>query len=166
MKKLLLFLTILCFSSIPLMAEEVQIQHPNPDKEPITLNVPDTYKELKDAYIEMAKLYIGERYDLSQCLDDQQVLLNSIDTLKSEVIEELKTQLDKNEKAIKEIVKTKVKPTAFKAGVFIGAGGRLEDSELKPTIMGMPYIQLFELFNIGITIEYPFELGISLGVQF
>lgn len=166
MKAILLFLTILCFSFTPLIAEEVEIEHPNPDKEPIALIVPEDYDDLKEAYIEMAELYIGERYDLEQCLDDQQVLLDNIDTIKSEVIVELKEQLKKNEETLREIVKEKVKKDPFAIGVFLESGGVLYDSELKPYVQCMPYVQLFETFNIGVEIGYPFSLGVGLGVQF
>ncbi len=166
MNKLLLFLTIIIFSLTPLVAEEVEIEHPNPNKELITLIVPETYDELKEAYIEMAKLYIGERYDLEQCLEDQEKLLHNYDKIKKEVISPLMEQLKKNEKAIEDIAKEKVKKEVFRAGVFISSGGQFQNNKLEPFITGTPYIQLFETFNIGVVVGYPFRIGLGLGVIF
>jgi hypothetical protein len=166
MKKLLLFLTILCFSLTPLVAEEVEIEHPSPNKESITLTVPETYEDLREAYIEMAKLYIGERYDLETCLDDQDKLLKNYDKIKKEVVTPLMDQLKKNEEAIEDIAKQKIKPEVIQFGVFFQTGMQFNDGELSPSFYGMPYVQLFELVNVGVFVGYPLQLGLGIGVEF
>jgi len=166
MKKFLSFLMILYISLNHLTAEEVKIDHPNPNKDPIVLIVPDTYEELKEAYIEMAKLYLGERYDLEQCLSDQEKLFKNYDKIKEEVITPLMDQLKKNEKAIKDIANKKVKIEPFQFGIFLQTGIELKNETIIHTFYGMPYIQLFQTINVGVFIGYPLQLGIGAGVQF
>ncbi len=76
--KRLIFIILISLFSILLYSETIKISTSRGEK---TLIIPDTYTELKIAYIDMAKLYVEERYDHDKTLKQLDNLLEVVDTL-------------------------------------------------------------------------------------
>lgn len=61
-----LILILIFITSMILFSEEVIVETPYKDK--ITLDLPESYDELRELTIQIAELYWGERYDLESTL--------------------------------------------------------------------------------------------------
>jgi hypothetical protein len=65
-------------------SDSVQIEHPREDRA-VTLEIPETYEELREAYIEVSKLYLGERADLEDALEINSELRQRITELEAQI---------------------------------------------------------------------------------
>lgn len=156
---LLLFVSFLVYSD-----DEIILDTPY-DKE-ISITIPESDSGKVDLIKRISELYWSERYDHEKTLEREEKLISVIQDTEEKIVNPLMKQLQKNEKMIEEIAKEKIKTEPFSLGVFIEVSAILNGTDIVPGITTMPYIQLFETVNIGLTISYPFALGIGLGIEF
>lgn len=77
-------LIFVLFSTISATAETIELEHPRKNRT-VELHVPDTYEDLREAYIEMSKLYLGERADHEATLEVNEELRETITDLETRV---------------------------------------------------------------------------------
>lgn len=163
MKKL--FIILLLLITPFLVAQETIILNTPYDKE-VSITIPETEQGKIDLIKNISEMYWEERYDHEQTLKREKELLDINEQMKKNIVSPLMSQLEKNEKAIEEIAKLKLKSDPLQFGVFFQTALLFNNGILNPGFYGMPYLQLFETVNIGLMIGYPFQLGIGLGIQF
>lgn len=168
MKRIILLLTTIVFAITPIFADDIiQIDHPTEDRT-VELTVPSDPNELREAYIEMAKLYLGERVDLEEALkviDNQEAIIEDLTQTVSDLLE----QIDSLHETIK---------------VVRAAGTRdwLNTISLSPTVRLEPdgnglYRQVFgasasygviwrERLYATIGLDFPLGLRAGIGVIF
>ena len=152
MKRIFLIILISLFS-VSLFSEIIKIDTSKGKK---TLIIPDTYNKLKIAYIDMAKLYVEERYDhektlaqLNDMFKVTDILYKSIDKLSS-----VNTQLSKIANSL----------TNKKLFQFFITGG-IKYNVLTPMVypeIGVS-IYFYELFNISLLYQVPTNIEILFG---
>lgn len=119
------------------------------------LIIPDTYDELRSAYIEIASLYIEERYAHEESLDQ-------IDRLLS-LHEEYKSYFHTLESTTQDLIRELSKDQSDFFRLYIGGHYRYNILAPAPNV-GIDFqIQLFESFNIMISYEVPVSFTLSVG---
>lgn len=119
---------------------------------------------LEEAYVQMAGLYLEERYDLEEALGE-------IDNLTEEVskyiveVEDLQREVDllQQENAeLRRLYEEERKPIFIRPIASIGAG--VEDT--MNYVIGSFGIQLLEDWYATTDVQYPLRLGVSVGRTF
>ena len=131
----------------------------------IELVVPAGYT-LEEAYVEMARLYLEERWDHEELLDKSNELTQQVDIY---VQENAQLRLDYNlllddYKHLAELLESKSKVVAVKG--LIGAGATFSESfsVMSPSLkIGA---LLFEKITVETYLSYPFSLGLTVGFIF
>ena len=159
MKKLFLITLLFLLPFAFLTANEVVLDTPFEDE--ITIDIPESKEEMRQLIIDVSELYWGERYDLERSQDHVEELKKDIEKLNKQ-IDNLKVELRNTE----ELLDEKVKPDIFRWGINVSGGIILPTSGQTLTISAMPYLQLFEMINIGIEVGYPLEISGVIGVHF
>jgi hypothetical protein len=164
MKKIICIL--LLFVSYILYGQDDEIVLDTPYEKEISITIPESDEGKINLIKRISELYWAERYDHEKTLEREEKLIYAISDIKEKIVNPLMEQLLKNEKIIEEIAKDKIKTETFSLGVFIEVSAILNGTNIVPGITTMPYIELFETINIGISISYPFALGVGLGMKF
>jgi len=114
MKKLLIF--TICFFILfgifttATFAKTIKIQTPNGEEK--ELYIPDNYNDLKEAYIEMAKLYLSAEYDVDQSLEKINMLLKMLDQIS--ILFDMSQETNKELSAkLQEVIKRKQRENLF-----------------------------------------------------
>lgn len=123
----------------------------------VELNIP-AQEDLRDAYIEMAWLYIEERYDVEELLEENDVLIEDNERLE-EQLKKTEEELEET-RAIADELRKQVDPV-FRNSVGLGAGVVLPQ-EVSPQIWYG--IVLFNTVQINVYAKYPFEIGLQAGI--
>lgn len=119
---------------------------------------------LEEAYVQMAGLYLEERYDLEEALKEIDDLTEEVSDYIVEV-EDLQKEVDilQEENAeLRELYEKERRSQFLRPVASIGAG--IDDSF--HYVQGSFGIQLFESWFATTDIQYPFRLGISIGRTF
>lgn len=160
MKKQVIFFLIFSLVAVIVSAEEPTAEVENPvTGETERVVTPETYAELREAYLEMAELYLGERADLDEAMDtidEQQEALNEAE----ETIAELQRS---NETLIGDLEKES-SPDWFRSQVWVGASNSHNSTTL-PVEVGMDAV-IRERFVIGVGYQPLMNASLRLGVQF
>lgn len=122
------------------------------------LIIPNTYDELRSAYIEMASLYIEERYAHEESLDQIDKLLSLHD--------EYKPYFDMLESTTQDLIRELSKDQSDFLRLYVGGHYRYNILSPAPNIGIDLQLQLFESFNIMISYEVPISLTLSIGGRF
>jgi hypothetical protein len=163
MKKL--FILLLLLITPFLIAQETIVLNTPYDKE-VSITIPETEQGKIDLIKDISEMYWEERYDHEQTLKREKELLDINEQMKKNIVNPLMSQLEKNKRAIDEIVKEKVKIKSLQLGIFFQTAMIFNEGKLSPAFYGMPYLQIFETVNVGLLIGYPFQMGIGLGMKF
>ena len=169
MKKLFLILLLIFIPLCAFTQETVVIDTPY-DRE-ISLDIPQDKDAIVDLLVEVSGLYWAERYDFksySKIKDSNEIkLLNQIDYLKIGLTDSNKVIVDLNEQIMltEKLLDQKLKPTPVSLGVSVGTGIVLSDP-ITFTVTGTPYMLFFDVFTLGLTVGYPLQVGINLGILF
>lgn len=154
MKKLIYF--FLTFSvAFLLPAEEVFVDHPVTGEE-VRLVVPDNYDDLREAYLQMADLYLGERHDLEEALtviDDQKEIVEDAE----ETIKELR----ESNQSLSDTLEAKIRPQPIRLGVIAGYAPR-PMQDVFPISVGAQ-LMLFERGLVGLEYNTAQNFVIKLG---
>ncbi len=133
-------------------------------KGPQVVEIPSGYTTL-EAYLEMSKLYLEERYDLEELQLTVTPLLDSIEQYKKDVkgLEDSNEILIQDYKDLEILYKDKSKVRVFQPTISLGVQqGGIGEIHFHVSFGGI----LFEKIMLQTMISYPFALGISIGVQF
>jgi hypothetical protein len=122
--------------------------------------VPNSYSDLKEAYLTVSKYYFEERYDRQELADLNQRLIDSIDELTDATEDPLK-ELER----AKRMLQKSTKPTALQSTVSVGAAQSLQPPQTTSVNVGYGVL-LWERFSLRVTVGYPFQLGASVGYTF
>ena len=160
MKEILIIGFILSLLGFGIHCETIEIET---SKGPQELFVPETHEELREAYIDMAKLYIEERFDHEDSLNQIEDLFDQVDRAialsrnATDLSQELVADLDKLQKALN-------MPIIFQMYVSLAVG------------KAFLYTQFLDGFYVGlnvtgvileqllISIEYNIPARIQIGV--
>ena len=118
--------------------------------------VPETYEELREAYLDMAKFYQDEKYDHSITLDQVDLLLNRVGMLT-----EMSKDLMGDIKTLKGI------NTSFIQSYFslsVGKDFLNINNPMGGYSVGLNFnIMFLEKFNVLLFYNTPTQLGVGLG---
>jgi len=150
MKKLLIAI-LFCFISTMLFAESYQLPTSQGDKE---LYIPDNPIKLRQAYIDMASLYLEERFDHEKSLDHVDSLLSLTD--------EYKTYFTTLEETTQGLIRELSEDTPDLFRFYLT--GHYRYNFLSPGLnLGIGFqIQIFESLMIGVFYEVPTSVGIRV----
>lgn len=156
MKKCVHIIFILIFTLFPVFSDEVIITTEEGDK---ILIVPENPEELKEAFIEMAILYIGEEIDHRKSLDKIDRLLKVIEGHQTNE-DEYDDIIDLKDEVIKEADKTVI----YKSGVVFGCDFPIfinRDFQFKFGYRGV----ILDKFTFDTIINFPsIGIGIIFGI--
>ena len=136
-------------------AEDYQLQTSEGETE---LYIPDDPTELREAYIDMASLYIEERFDHEKSLKNVENLL----TIQDKYKEYYTTLNTTTNKLIKSLMK-KEKVDLFR--IYFNAIYRYDIITPAPAVGVGVTVQLFESFFVGAFYQFPSSVGISAGIR-
>lgn len=141
-------------AQVPDFIATVDIEH---DGETLELMIPSEYDDLREAYIEMAKLYLGERSDLEQAMEivaDQDriidLLTQNTDTL-VDVQNDLSGLADDLEREKTETFRQVFLADSFYSVENAGFGGSLGFG-----------VVIFERFQAALKVSFPLSVGLQL----
>jgi hypothetical protein len=118
--------------------------------------VPETYEELRDAYLDVSRMYQDEKYDHGLTLNHVDLLLKRMDMLT-----DLSNELMKD---IEDMKKLRVIFSQSYVGLTIGKDFLYMDDPLGGYSMGLNFnIIFFEKLNVNIFYHAPSELGFGIG---
>ena len=130
-----------------------------------TVVIPDGYTE-EQAFLEMSKLYLEERFDHEELLGQTENLLASIENYKSEV----QNYMEKNTLLVKEndelvALYKKLSRVRLVTPRLALRGGFSLDTE-EPLIGVSAGVEVLEKLTIMTEVSYPLSLGLQIGVSF
>lgn len=148
------FLLLLClpFSAF---AETYDIE--TPDGTTVKLDIPSSYSALRRAYIEVSKLYIGERHDLEialELIEDQEVIIEDLEEQIEELIDVQDKLLAENESLRNQQI------TPIQQIVSIDSAMKFDRTFIGSGNFGFMF---FESFFVTLKVGYPLSLGLQLG---
>ena len=157
MKKLFIFILLLMLMS-PVFSYTVSTS-----KGDVEVNVPNGMT-LEQAFCEMSRLYLEERWDHEELIEKSQTLSESVDTYIIE-INKLKA---KNKEIISDYEKiVNLYSTATKTKVFEPYIGFAVESDMESNLFGGGFTfggVLFEKFMVQTNILYPWSLQLGLNI--
>lgn len=158
MKRIIL---ILLFIPSLLAAQTFTIETSRGDR---TLTIPENMT-IEEAYQEMASLYLEERYDLEEALDNIDNLTEEVEEYVVEVEdlqEEVDTLQEENEK-LNELYEKEIRTDIVSPIASVGFGIEGDTSYYGSVSVGL---QFFESWFITADVSYPVRLGIGIGRTF
>lgn len=123
----------------------------------VELHMP-AQEDLRGAYIDMAGLYIEERYDVEELLEENDKLIADNERLE-EQLKKTEEELEET-KEIADELRKQINPV-FRSGVGFGVGVVLPQ-EVSPQIWYG--IVLFNRVQVNVYAKYPFEIGLQTGI--
>jgi hypothetical protein len=166
MKRLIFIFTILLFS-FPLIAQESFIIETSEGEKEVV--IPEDMTPT-DAFLEMAKLYWEERYDLEEALKQIDELIPKIEEYQREVarLEEERDKLEEeNEKLVKRYEEALVeaqKPELFIP--YVGIDGGWDFVNDIPAMGIEANLMIKERVIFGVGFDYPLIPRIQFGITF
>ena len=160
MKKLLVFSLVFSLLLSVLGAYTVPTS-----KGDIELIVPDGYT-LEEAYVEMARLYLEERWDHEDLIDKADDLTREIDIYIDEnrALRESYSKLLKDYEKLNSLLEAKSKVVPVQGFLGINASFSERFSVLTPSLKAGVF--LFEKVMLETSLGYPWSLGIGAGFVF
>ncbi len=130
---------------------------------PQVVEIPSGYTEV-EAFLEMSKLYLEERFDLEDIQADVEVLLDSIEQYKRDVkkLDDDKNTLIADYKDLEKLYKKQNKLQIFQPSIMLGTQYSEDVMNAHVFIGGT----LFEKVSVHAMLSYPLAIGIAVGVQF
>lgn len=156
MKRLISFFLVFNILTLFVYGESYVINHQGRE---ITLYIPDSYEELRESYIEVAKLYIGERVDLEESLELNQELIDDL-----QIIKENLKEIEEEFLGYREIMEEALKPKLFSNIITIGTTFDIINGS--PSIKMGYGIEIREKYIIGFKAYFPLSVGVAMGVKF
>lgn len=136
------------FCSFSIFAENVEIET---SKGPQQVYVPETQEELREAYLEMAGMYLEERFDHEATLEREQGLIQDNKDLIADVKE--------LSKELREWINKKTRPDPLQVSLAVYWEKDLLDEQ---TIgLGVDFY-IFEKASIGVFFQLPTTVGARL----
>jgi hypothetical protein len=155
MKKFILTISLILLGTFA-FAETYTLPTSQGDKE---LYIPDDSEELREAYIEMASLYLEERFDLEESLEHSKSLLG--------IHDDYKTYYEKLEDSTQDLIRELSKPEDIDLFRIYWVGGYRYDF-LSPWFnvsLGIQ-LQILESIIIGLSYEVPTSVRITISERF
>lgn len=155
MKKLLAYFLVFSVSTT-ILAEEVHIDHPVTE-EPVRLVVPEDYDALRSAYLQMARLYLGERHDLEEALD----IIEENDGVIAELEDQVDSLMESNQELENELG-SEIRPDPLKLQPMAGVGYDFIESKRKYSA-GLQ-ASIFDTFIVGLQYSTPITVSLLIGM--
>lgn len=151
---LIIIILIAIFTGLRAYSEEITVKTEEGDK---IIVVPENYAELRQAYIDMALLYMGEERDHRKSLEEIDRLLKLIDEYK-ENEEEYEKVIELKDQLIAELQKKTIYRSGFIAGCDVDFPIFIDwDFQFKVGYRGI----ILNTFVFDIIMNYP-PIGIGL----
>lgn len=155
------FILIILFTPSLLLAQTFTI---DTSRGEVTLVIPDGVT-LEEAYQEMASLYLEERYDLEEAIEEIDSLTEEIERYILEV-EELQKEIDalqEENSILVELYERELRTDAFSPMVSLGFGIEGDTSYYGSASVGLRF---FESWFVTADFSYPVRLGVGIGRAF
>lgn len=129
------------------------------------VSIPDGYTA-EEAFLEMSKLYLEEKWDHEDLLEESKNLLLSIDSYKKKVDElEISYELViADNKNLSDLYKKANRIRLVMPKLAIKGIYSIENEEFSGALL--LGIELFEKVDIVTEIGYPFSIGLQIGISF
>lgn len=130
-----------------------------------TVSIPDNYTT-EEAFLEMSKLYLEERLDYEELLNQMDPLLSSLKSYEKQV-EDLKLAYEdslKKERELANLYKQASKVTLVAPSLLTGVYYQFEEANLSASLSFG--VSLLEKFHVYTTLSYPISIGLQVGVTF
>ncbi len=161
MKKLLVGVLLLLTLSFSLPAWETTIQTSRGEQ---TLTLPEgmTFEE---AYIHMAKMYLEERFDHEDLIISAQTLVKQVESFRHEnqKLYDLYVQRGEQYKNLSSLYEEALRKRFIIPSMHIGALYGIEEQQVQ--VQGMFGVIVLERLSFHTLLQFPFAVGMSVGVQ-
>lgn len=161
MKKLLVGLLIIFMTSLSLPAWETTIETSRGEQR-LTLPEGMTFEE---AYVQMAKMYLEERFDHEDLIISAQTLVKQVESFRHENLKlyDLYKEQQEQYKNLDSLYQEALRKRFIIPSMHLGALYDIEEQQVQ--VQGMFGVIVLERFSVHTLLQFPFAVGMSVGVQ-
>lgn len=160
-KKLFIFIFIFCFFLFPLYSWSTTIETSRGEQ---TLTLPEGMS-FEEAYVYMSKMYLEERFDHEDLLEEVDKLTQSIDSYieKNQALREKNTNIQEQYEELSNLYEEEARTVFFTPTLQVG----LQQNLGKNTIQGHFGLggRIYETFHANLLVSFPLSIGLMIGVE-